>query len=206
MNKIPTKKIFPKGFTLLELLIAIAVFAVMSAMAYGGLRSVISNSAHSKTELERIHAVQYAMSVMSRDLTQIVSRNIRDEFGNTLPYLTTSNIDFLIEFTRGGYRNPAVLKRSNMLRVTYKHEDKTLVRLYWPQLDRVQGMEPYERVLLTGVSQIELKYLDDSGDWQTQWPPNNNQAGTPVPRPTAIELKINLEDWGEVTRLFRINT
>lgn len=203
-----TKKIPYKGFTLLELLIAVAVFAVMSVMAYGGLSSVILNSTHSGAALERIQAVQRAMFVITRDLTQIVSRNIRDEFGNTQPYLSTSNnIDVLLEFTRSGHRNPAELKRSNLLRVAYKHEDKILTRLFWPQLDRVQGMEPYEKILLDEVTQIELRYLDASNEWQKQWPPDTatQQAGsTSVSPPVAIEFKIELEDWGEIIRIFRV--
>jgi len=208
MDKARTAKKISKGFTLLELLIAIAVFAVMSAMAYGGLNNVILNSSHSEAALERIHAVQRAIFVINRDLTQITSRDIRDEFGNTQPYLTTNNtIDYLIEFSRSGHRNPAKLKRSNMLRVAYKHEDKTLSRLFWPQLDRVQGMEPYETALLDKVNNVELRYLDTSNQWQTQWPPSTAAApggGTPIPRPVAIELKIELEDWGEITRIIRV--
>jgi general secretion pathway protein J len=201
-----TEKKHNKGFTLLELLIAIAVFAVMSAMAYGGLSNVILNSTHSEAALERIQAVQHAVFVVTRDLTQIVSRDIRDEFGNAQSYLNTNNIDFLLEFTRSGRRNPAKLKRSNLLRVAYKYEDKTMSRLFWPQLDRVQGMEPYETVLLDKVTQVELRYLDASNEWQTQWPPGGTpqQGGAAVPKPVAIEFKIELEDWGEIVRIFRV--
>lgn len=201
-----TRKNISQGFTLLELLIAIAVFAVMSAMAYGGLNSVILNTTHSKIALERIHAVQHALFVMGRDLTQIVPRDIRDEFGNVQPYLSTNNnTDYLLEFTRGGHRNPAKLKRSNMLRIAYKYEDNKLNRFFWPQLDRVQGMDPYEKILLDDVTQIQLKYLDETGNWQSQWPPASNTGATTSPRPVAIELRIELKDWGEITRIFRVN-
>jgi len=207
-----TEKNISRGFTLLELLIAVAVFAVMSVMAYGGLNNVILNSSHAKAALERLHAVQHAMFVITRDLTQITPRNIRDEFGNTQLYLNANlsanlTVNSLLEFTRSGRRNPAELKRSNLLRVAYKHEDKILTRLFWPQLDRVQGMDPYETVLLDGVTLIELRYLDQSNQWQKQWPPGTatQQTGsTSVSRPVAIEFKIELEDWGEIIRIFRV--
>lgn len=199
-----------RGFTLLELLIAIAVFAIMSVMAYGGLNSVILNSTQAKIELEKLQAVQHAMFTMTRDFTQIVKRNIRDEFGNTQAHLTAgTNIDYLVEFTRNGRRNPAKLLRSNLLRVAYKYEDDKLIRLFWPQLDRVQNMEPYEDVLLKNVKLAELRYLDDSGEWHAQWPPLSAAPvipGVTSDGPRAIEFKLELNGWGELTRIYRVNS
>lgn len=195
-----------RGFTLLELLIAIAVFAIMSVMAYGGLSSVILNSSQTEKELEKIQKVQRAIFTITRDLTQITNRNIRDEFGNTQPHLDTGgNIDYLVEFTRSGRRNPAKLIRSNLLRVAYKHEDEKLIRIFWSQLDRTQDVEPYEDVLLENVTLAELRYLDDTNEWHTQWPPlSATTSTTAIDNPKAIELKVNLKGWGELTRIYRV--
>ena len=196
-----------KGFTLIELLIAIAVFAVMSVMAYGGLSQIIENGKHAKVELERLQSVQRAVTSISRDLGQITKRDIRDEYGNTQPFLIAGNsLDYLVEFSRGGRRNPAKLKRSNLLRVAYQLDDDKLVRLFWPQLDRAQGMEPYESILLDQVTEVELRFRDDANEWHSEWPPLNAQPqanGNP-PQLTAIEFKLELADWGEVTRLYQV--
>jgi len=204
--EIYNQKTDTSGFTLLELLIAIAVFAIMSVMAYGGLSNVISNSTRVEAELEKLRNVQHAMFTITRDLTQITNRSIRDEFGNTQPHLTTSNnLDYLIEFTRNGRRNPAKLLRSHLIRVAYKLEEKKLSRLFWPQLDRAQGMEPYEDVLLDNVILAELRYLDDNNEWHNEWPPLNNTGNNAtVDSPQAIELKLELEGWGELTRYYRV--
>ena len=198
-----------KGFTLIELLIAISVFAVMSVMAYGGLSQIIDNSQHAKKELERLQSVQRAILTISRDFTQIIKRDIRDDYGNPQPFLDASNnLDYLVEFTRNGRRNPAKLKRSNLLRVAYQLEDEKLSRLFWPQLDRAPAMEPYESVLLEQVKQIELRYRDDTKTWHSQWPPLNPQqqaSGNP-PQLTAIEFKLELKDWGEITRLYQVGS
>ncbi|MES0327499.1 MAG: type II secretion system minor pseudopilin GspJ [Gammaproteobacteria bacterium] len=190
-----------KGFTLIELLIAISVFAVMSVMAYGGLSQIITNSKHSKVELERLQSVQRAVLTISRDFTQITQRGIRDEYGNNQPFLDASNqLDYLVEFTRNGRRNPAKLKRSNLLRVAYQFEDEKLIRLFWPQLDRAQGMEPYESTLLEQMERVEFRYRDDKKEWHSQWPP---LSGASVEL-TAIELTLELKDWGEITRLYQV--
>ena len=195
------------GFTLLELLVSITIFAVMSVMAYGGLSSVISNSESSKMALTRLQEVQQTMVNIERDFSQIAKRDIRDEFGSVRAYLITDdNSDLLIEFTRNGRRNPAGLLRSNMVRVAYKLENGDLKRLYWPQLDRVQGMLPHENTLLSNVTIAELQFLDSNNEWHSQWPPLNASA-TPNNTSlalTAIEYKITLEDWGEISRLFKV--
>ena len=192
-----------KGFTLIELLIAISVFAVMSVMAYGGLSQIIENNKHSKVELERLQSVQRAVLIISHDFTQIINRGIRDEYGNNQPFLTASNkLDYLVEFTRNGRRNPAKLKRSNLLRVAYQLKDNKLSRLFWPQLDRAQGMEAYESILIEQVEQVELRYRDDAKKWHSQWPPLN--AGGNPSQLTAIEFKLELKNWGEITRLYQV--
>ena len=201
MMQQPGKRQTKQGFTLIELLIAIAVFSVMSVMAYGGLSQIIQNSKHSKIELERLRSVQRTILTINRDFTQINKRNIRDEFGNPQTFINTSNdLNYLVEFTRNGRRNPAKLKRSNLLRVAYQLEDEKLSRLFWPQLDRAPSMEPYESILLDQVERVELRYRDNAKEWHSEWPP---LSGAQVEL-TAIELILELNDWGEITRLYQV--
>lgn len=193
------------GFTLLELLISITVFAIMSVMAYGGLSNVIDNSKSSKQALSRLQQVQHTMFNIERDFSQIAKRDIRDEYGEVKKYVTAGDdIDQLIELTRSGRRNPAKILRSNLLRVAYKIDDGKLTRLYWPQLDRAQGMIPYETILLTNVASAELRFLDTKSKWHSQWPPLDTTS--PAAALNAIEYKIILDDWGEISRLFTVQS
>ncbi len=77
-----TKILKQQGFTLLELLIASIIFALMAVMAYGGLANVMDSSEISKTALQRLKQLQQTVSILDRDLSQIVRRPIRDEYGN----------------------------------------------------------------------------------------------------------------------------
>jgi general secretion pathway protein J len=198
----------PHGFTLLELLVAVAVFAVLSAMAYGGLRNVIDNSQQTETAMKRLQQVQLAMLKISRDLTQLSPRNIRDEYGNSRAYLlTVQGDDIFIEFTRGGRRNPAELLRSHLQRVAYKIEENTLSRLHWPHLDRTQEMQPYESVLLEEVESASVRFLDINNEWHDEWPPlsaTGQTDGDPAAL-SAIEFTVILQDWGELVRIFMVS-
>ncbi len=195
------------GFTLLELLVAVAIFAVLSAMAYGGLRNVIDNSQQTEKAMLRLQQVQLAMLKISRDLTQLSQRSIRDEYGNTSNYiLTGQGDDIFIEFTRGGRRNPAEMLRSHLQRVAYKFEENTLSRLHWPHLDRTQEMLPYESVLLEKVESASVRFLDNDNEWHDEWPPLSatGQPGGSTAALSAIEFTVTLQDWGELVRIFMV--
>jgi len=197
----------PHGFTLLELLVAVAIFAVLSAMAYGGLRNVIDNSQQTEIAMQRLQQVQLAMLKISRDLTQLSQRSIRDEYGNTSNYiLTGQGDDIFIEFTRSGRRNPAEMLRSHLQRVAYKLEENTLSRLHWPHLDRTQEMLPYESVLLEEVESAGIRFLDINNEWHEEWPPLSatGQSDGNTVALTAIEFTVTLQDWGELVRIFMV--
>ena len=191
-----------RGFTLLELLIASTIFAIMALMAYGGLANVIDNSATSKLALKRLQQIQQSISVISRDMSQILPREVRDEYGNKQPYLGSgSNPDYLLELTRGGRVNPANLLRSTLLRVAYQFEDEKLLRLQWPQLDNAPGIEPKETVLIDDIENVTFRFIDGNAESYEQWPPLNTGADNPT-SVSAIEIIIQLKDWGEIRRLY----
>ena len=198
-----------KGFTLLELLIASIIFAIMAIMAYGGLANVMDNSKSSERALKRLQQVQQSISVISRDFSQLVPRAIRDEYGNIQPaFIAGTNIDNLVEFTRGGRVNPANLLRSTLLRVAYQFDDEKLVRLQWPQLDRAPGIEAKKTTLIDDVEEVTLRFLDQENRWQEHWPPLNSTSDTPGGVTTeliAIEIIVKLNDWGEIRRLYAMN-
>ena len=198
-----------QGFTLLELLIASIIFAIMAVMAYGGLDNVLDNTESSEQALSRLQQVQQSISIINRDFSQLMPRAVRDEYGNMQPALNTVNdIDNLIEFTRGGRTNPAKLLRSTLVRVAYQLDDEKLVRLQWPQLDNAPGAEAKKTTLIDNVESVTLRFLDQKAEWQDQWPPVNIGASidnTTTTRPLAIEIVLNLTDWGEIRRLYAMN-
>lgn len=198
-----------QGFTLLELLIASVIFAIMALMAYGGLANVIDNSKSSQQSLQRLQQIQQSVAIISRDFSQIIRRNIRDEYGNKQTYLNASNnIDYLIEFSRGGRVNPAQILRSTLLRVAYQFDDEKLIRLQWPQLDRAPGVDARQTVVLDNIENVTLRFLDKDGEWQEQWPPLNAATGVDggdIVELFAIEVVLQLKDWGDIRRLYAMN-
>lgn len=196
----------PSGFTLLELLVAVAIFALLSAMAYSGIASVITTREGVERNMTRLAEVQRTVMALGSDLRLAANRGIRDEYGDLQQPMVSNPLSrtaqgALIELTRAGYPNPLGLPRSDLQRVAYLIEDQTLYRLTWPELDRSQDTLPRRTALAGGVLDLSFRYLDRDLAWHEQWPP---ASGASTPLPDAVELILELEDWDEITRLYSL--
>lgn len=195
------------GFTLLELLVALSIFGLLAAMAYNGLNTVMNARQITEQHASRLTQLQMTFLWLGRDIEQTTDRAIRDEYGEEQPAMNAVEIGrYQLELTRGGWRNPAGRARSNLQRVAYSLRDGELVRSYWPMLDRAQDSQPLESVLLDGIDKLELRFLDSNRQWHDQWPPaqlgSAQQAS--ADRPLAVEVTLETEAEGRITRLFRV--
>ncbi len=179
-----------RGFTLIEMLVAVAIFAVMAALAYAGLDAVLRQRGVLEQHYRELHALQRAYQVMQRDFSQAAPRGVRDELGGPLPALRGDPSGRVVALTRAGYPNPAGVRRSQLLRVRYALQDHKLERVQFPVLDRAPVPAPAPDVLLRGVRSLELRYLGDRGDWRLSWPPPGGQA-TVLPRAVEITLRVD---------------
>lgn len=199
-------RIAPKntGFTLLEVLVAVAVFSVLSVMAYSGLNTVMRSQEGMERHSERMVSLQKAFTIIGRDIEQTVAREIRDEYGDSKDMLRSQDYeDIKLELTHTGWRNPFPSEkrvRSVLQRAAYRYKDERLERLYWFDLDRGYESKPFESTLLENVKSFELRFVDEKKQWQTSWPKLNTEE----PMPLAIEVTIGVEGMGKVVRLFRV--
>ena len=200
------------GFTLLELLVSMGIFALMAAMAYGGLNVIIKERQITEEHAARLAQLQSSFLWLGRDIEQTVNRSIRDEYGDSQLALSGAEVGrFQLEFTRGGWRNPVGRARSNLQRVAYSVRENQLIRSYWNVLDRAQDSKPLETVLLDGVNRMELRFLSSnksSGqskqEWGDSWPSNALGAQPSDNPPLAVEVILETEAEGRITRLFRV--
>lgn len=184
-----------RGFTLLELLVAVAVFAVLAGAAYVALdRMSLAYAAH-RDRAQAFQELQMAVSRLDMDLRQLATRPVRTAEG-LAPALAGGR--FAFEASRAGWDNPAGLPRSTLQRFGWRVEDGRLVRRTWPVTDRVASTPVGSRALLDGVQQLELQYRDPSGQWHEQWP----AAGLPPGHlPQAVEYRLELTDGRIIRRL-----
>ena len=198
-----------QGFTLLEVLVAVVIFGIISLLAYGGYNQLIRQSEIVESSATRTRAIQSTVQRMAEDFAMIEPRPIREPLGGTLePALRAggTRTDTLLDLTRSGWTNPAGLSRSTLQRVTYRLMDNRLERAYWNALDRTLTTEPTNAVLLDKVRTASFRFMDQNQTWHEQWPPLGYSGPDAVRlRPIAVEVTLELEDWGKLVRLLEVS-
>ncbi len=194
------RRSFEPGFTLLELLLALGVFAILGVLATITLTSVLSSDKAADARSTQLAAMQRAQLFLRRDIEQIVPRPVRDELDALQPAVVGGVAG--LEFTRAGWRNPLPDKhlRSELQRVSYAVEDAKLVRRYWHVLDRAQDSLSVESAVLSEVEDFTLRYFDPrEKQWLNDWPPVDPDRQQDLP--AVIELTVITKAFGEIRRL-----
>jgi general secretion pathway protein J len=197
-----------RGFTLIEVLVALAIFGVLYMLAFLTIDRTLANADMLTERMDRLQAIQRTVRYLSGDLMQAAPRPVRDQLGDTwMPSLRSDLLgDFALEVTHGGWPNPAGLPRSTLQRTAYRIEDEELVRYHWTVLDRTYANEPYGTVLLDDILGLNFRFLQASGEWTEQWPPQGQQGASGARlRPLAIEIVLTLPDEGELTRVVEVS-
>lgn len=192
-----------RGFTLIEIIVVVLVFAIMSAMAYGGLNSVLRTRDGIEKSMNRTADMQRAFQRLRGDFQNLRDRPSRDEYGEPKPALVASGED-TVTLIRGGWRNPLGLGRASLERVAYTLKDHKLMRSSWRVLDLPRESDPVQGVVLDNVEEAKWRFMDAEGQWQTTWPQDDGsgESGTAAPA-AAVELTLVTKDWGETKFLFR---
>ncbi|MEM7540230.1 MAG: type II secretion system minor pseudopilin GspJ [Pseudomonadota bacterium] len=187
------------GFTLVEILVAIAIFAVISAIAFTGLRSAIRTNDHLKPRYETLQTLRGAFQILASDIQQMAPRSIRDELGSPQAALVGASDTTFLKLTRYAPDAPLLGARTALKRVEYEYREGELVRRLWPNLDRVQGETGQEQILLRDVETAAVRFYGD--DWLPYWPAAGSAlANNDLPR--GVELELVFSDGRSVRRLF----
>lgn len=184
-----------RGFTLLEILIAMAVFAIMATMAYAGLSAVLDAREGTAKRSESIAQLQQTLYLLSEDLTQAVRRPVRDELGSDQPAFSGGSGEELLTFTRSVPDWSQTSTRSQLQRVSYRFENGVLYRQVWTILDRTQQSQSRRKKLLD-TENIEVRFLGE--DWKGSW----SAGGGALPK--AVEVNFSLAGLGNIQRIFLV--
>lgn len=209
-----------RGFTLVEVLVAVSITALVGVLAYGSLSTVLSGVEGNRAAAKRISDINRAFRLLDRDLRQLVARPVRDEFGELEAALRGASESLQgLTFTRAGWSNSQLRSRSTQQRVRYLVEDNTLWRETYAVLDRAPDTEPQRVALLSNVESLELKFMKkldelqllddgtgiDSSTWQDSWAMDDNTGNNTVSLPAAMEMILRVDGLGEVRRWYAID-
>ncbi len=196
------------GFTLLEVLITIAILAGVLLASYEAQRVVINSQKVTTEAFDRMQSLERTMYWLSEDFKNLVNRKVTNDAGAEEKAVESGNDgEYVIKMTRSGWRNPApesLPPRSSLQRVGYALNNDRLVRHYWPQVDVAQQVKPKKRLLIDQIEKLDIRFMDEAKEWHTQWPPLNVGTVDLLPNPIAVEVSLVSEDLGELKRLFAV--
>jgi len=213
------------GFTLIEMIIAVAISAIVAAMAYESLAGASNNAVRTREVLNQINTLDKAWQLIGQDM-----RNILPTMGTQVIFkaasLTTKGKDsfqLIMQFGRRGWINPMGRMRSDLQQVNYRIAEGKLIRDYLPERNKPLENIDFEKealhqVLLENVTDIQLRFLSTgyiqqngksalegegySNNWTPTWPPTNatGDSGSLV----ALEITIEVEGVGRSVRLYEL--
>ena len=194
-----------RGFTLLELLVAMFIAAIIFAMGYGSINQAVKNRVQLQEQQAKLSELQTAVRTMEQDFVQLAPRPIRQPVGSDFypALMSSTTTQPVVALTRAGWSNPSGLQRPALQRVAYYFENGTLRRDYWTVLDPTQSSQPVKRDLLTHLKSVSLRFYSQGLTWGTQWPLSPRADDSPS-RPIAVEVTLETEDWGKVVRVIEL--
>ena len=207
------------GFTLLEVLVAISIFALVGVASYQVLSTVLQTDSRLSGRSEQLRQINRAFWLIQQDIEHLAQRPVRDAAGSPQPYLAVNpEAELPLQFSRGARANPLGLPRSNIQRVAYRvghhpdadksdsphYEDERwyLLRYSWAKLDGAGDTEQaLVQVLLPDIEELKVEVQGNTG-WQPQWPPQLAPGQTD--QPSAIRLELQHPIWGTLLRLYQV--
>ncbi len=213
-----------RGFTLLEVLVALSIFAVLGMGAYRVLSEAMTTHERLRERQQAMAQLTFALRSLHDELSQIVERGVRAEYGDREePFIGTAQT---LVFSYGGWSNPLGHRRGSVQRVSYGlgsepierstdakatwqkiSTEPMLQRLFWTVLDRAQDTLPLTRNLVS-VRELNFRYLSDEGEWHGAWPPLapgvTSEAGGVQALPLAVEITLSSQRFGEIRRLVKL--
>ena len=185
-----------QGFTLIEILIALAILALVAVLGYRAVSSLTESEARLAAESERWRGLDALFARLESDMRATAPREVRvgnatepgwaaraDGLGNAEIRLARAGPEFVLEPGSAGQR------------IGYRLHQGAIEVLYWPHLDEPAGVEPLAYALADRIARFEVGYLDGRGEWHDHWPLLGETA---VPR--AVRIVLTLDDGATIER------
>ncbi|MCX7117545.1 MAG: GspJ family T2SS minor pseudopilin variant LspJ [Legionellales bacterium] len=197
-------KSYLQGYTLIEIMIALAVFALISAITASAMFHAFDTRGRVNEQANQLNALQLGLSMLSHDIEQMIERPIHgDEMHVFPPFIGQSHY---VEFSSGGSVNPnGILIKSTLKRVGYLCQNKQLIRRRWDTLDTPHRNLYHDKVLFDHLLVCQFSYLASNHQTLQEWHEyavQQNQKKETLPQ--AVQISLTPTHWGNMNLLFAI--
>jgi general secretion pathway protein J len=191
------------GFTLIETLVALGVTAMLATAGTLMMLQTLQASRAIDARMADVRTLEAANGLLRADFSEMTARPSAapDDFTPAVGFSGRTGIETgdLISFVRSGWRDPQVGgNRSDLQRVAIRLEDGQLIRKAWLRPDPVRNTPVVERVLLDGISNLEIRYRQ-KGVWFDEWPADANGR-----HPDLVQLDLTFADADQLTLQYMV--
>ena len=167
-----------RGFTLLELVIALAIFALLGLATWRLFDGVLRVQHGSASHERDFRSLQRALAVIERDVLHITEP----------PLLTPTQL----HLQRGNWRNPLDQPRSERQALTYRLDHGVL----WRDSRAEGSRSVQQQLLLEHVQDLRWRLFDRESGWRDDWP-----AGPSTRTPLALEVQLSTGRFQSIRRV-----
>jgi len=194
----PAREQDEAGFTLVEMMVALAIFALIAAAGTGLLAFGVRAQAAAGARMDGTGALRRFDALLGADLAQATPRLTRDAAGASLPAFVGDGA-IVAGLVRGGWSNPDARARASLQKVAWVREGDAIVRRTWPMLD---GAAPSAAVtMLRGVTGFAVRYRFADGSWHDRW-----ETTKPDALPRLVEVTVTRTKEAPVRAVYLVGT
>lgn len=189
-----------RGFTLLEVLLALSIFAVLAALLLSSMQTLQTSHAQISNSMQHWRDIELFWNKLQNDLNHVAPRPVRNQAGVSIAAMLGNPVlvqvdDANLALTRHNEGEQLALGAE---RIGYRLKDGRIEYLQWQGLDAAPRSVPTISVLFEQVTVFKLRYLDANGLWLDKWQPAQLDA---LP-PRALEVTLQFEGQAPMQRLF----
>lgn len=200
---------YQRAFTLIEVLAAMVIFAIMAVMSYRALAGVLDSRERLEAEATKWRNLAIFFARMEQDFGATLNRPVRsidDIFQPALAVNPDTGADAALALTRSGYVGAEGMLAAPQ-RIAYRLKDNKLELMVWPHLDMPPRGAATAYAALEGVTAFSVRALDSAGNWQPRWPAPGTAAqggATAGALPNGVEVTVTLESGEMFARIFAL--
>lgn len=197
----PLRRSVENGFTLVELMVSLLIFGVLSAAGVALLSFSVRAQDAANERLAEMAAIRRLGALLTTDLAQAVPRTTRDARGDRMPAFSANPPGQdapLLGFVRSGWSNGADAPRASLQKVEYRFEGGNLQRTAYAMLDGGEALPG--AVVFPDVEALRLRFRIDN-EWRDAWDPTRPDA-----LPDAVDLMVKPKGSAEIRQLFIVGS
>jgi len=193
-----------KGFTLIEVLVALAIVGIIGAISFGGLITTIKFNDLTLSRMDVGNNVTLADEMLKRDFLHALNRLTRDTRGDFYRHsfygLNPRSEGTLLAFTVNTGDN--LPNKNGALRyVEYVFEENKLKRIESQYVDRTEDTRKKTTILLEEIENISVKFAKGN-QWENEWPVADWLSNNGLPN--VAEVSYEIKGIGNITRLYML--